>query len=199
MMGKTYSYTGQEGCDIRVIEWCINTSAITQKDFGWALLADLLSLEFPQELSVQDKATLDAIVADTGHLDHYKFARCETIDDRTEELCLAGFHYVNAAIPADVWFSTSEHAQANWTGLKALVDTMKSAGIPDEQIFPMKMPTKPLAGGNWLCPSYAVYVDVCIKMGLRRGDVVTSGQDLKDAVNNATTKAAVDAIVDDRT
>lgn len=128
----------------------------------------------------------------------YKAVKCETIDAKTEELCLSGYHYVNEVIPADVWFSTSEHAQLNWTGLKELVNSMHEAGILDEQIFPMKMPTKALDGGNWECPNYAVYLDICIKMGLARGTIVTSGQDIKTQVKNAATKVDVDAIIDPR-
>ena len=131
-------------------------------------------------------------------LDDYKTAKEIAIDDRTAELMLGGFRYVKEDPAIDVEFSTSIPAQINWASLAAWVDTALKAGLTEEQIFPMKMPTRPLDGGNWECPSLALYYDVCVQMGIVRSGYVTAGQDLKNAVKAATTKAEVDAITDPR-
>jgi hypothetical protein len=124
------------------------------------------------------QATLDA-----EYIEYYKVNKNILIDIKTQELISGGFTY-NASI-----FSLSSKAQTNWIGL----EQADALGLIT---FPYNVTTKDdlehsIISSADLTGFYAT------GLGIKSAHI-SSGRDLKQLVNVATTIAEVDAVVDNR-
>ena len=118
---------------------------------------------------------------DSVYLDHLKQKRYDEIDLKTEALIAQGFTYDSRT------FSLSQEAQINWTNLyqaRSLFTYPVSATTKDQDAYSI--------------PDIAT-VEAFYQTGLGTVQAhLDSGRDLKVQVKAATTKAEIDAIVDNR-
>ena len=134
-------------------------------------------------LTQQEINDIDAIyIAHEDYtLDEYKALKNATIDDKTGELIGSGF------VHASETFSLSLNAQINWHALKA----MKT-----EFAYPLEVSTKDNKKHS-LTDTAAVDSLWSEGKDILKGHL-DSGRDLKDQINQAVDKAAVDAVNDTR-
>lgn len=153
---------------------------------GIAFSKDGLSLilTFADELSVEQTATLDALIAahDPQVLENLKVQRREEIDKRTRELVDEGFEFEG------IKFSASVESQARIMGC-----VIAGSNAP----FPIR----------WMSKDDTTYFDVedvatmlafyATGLGTLKGKI-DIGTNLKVAINAATTIDEVNAIIDTR-
>ena len=110
----------------------------------------------------------------------------DEIDERTSELISQGFTHATSV------FSLSDSAQRNWLGLQIGV----SSGIIGPTEFPVGIST--IDNESYELQDADEAVEFFTKALGTVKYWLESGRDLKVQVNNATTKAAIEAIVDNR-
>lgn len=114
-------------------------------------------------------------------LQWYKDQKNDAIDSKTAELISSGFTYDSTV------FSLSNEAQKNWIGL----DLAKG-----DMTYPVKISTKSDVEYS-LVDATAVHNFYLTGVAAKQGHL-DSGRALKIQVNDATTVAEVDAVVDNR-
>jgi len=135
--------------------------------------------------SIADVNALDTLIADhdAEPLAELKARRYQEIDERTGELIAAGFTYDS------VVFSLSANAQTNWIGLKQAADLALLT-------YPFGVSTKADAE-YFLDDDTDVNNFYATGLGTKVAHLA-SGRALRNQIIAATTKAEVDAIVDER-
>lgn len=129
--------------------------------------------------TLDNETDLDAVVLahDGCSLDDYKNARYPGIDKKTKELISAGFTYDSET------FSMSEQAQLNWKDLVNNTSWPKDISTLDHNTYSLTEANK-----DSFLTAYRA----------ERDGLLDSGRDLQKSIFDATTKAEVDAVVDNR-
>lgn len=150
----------------------------------WKLTGDVFSEMDQGDKDAVDAATLPAL----------KESRYLEIDTRTTELIEAGFAY-NGNV-----FSLSRQAQSNLLGVQASINKASRKGVLaqfEAAVFPLTFNTLDDSARIDIATvnEFDTFFDTAFGTGKAH---LESGTSLKEGVRSATTKAAVDAVVDTR-
>ena len=123
-----------------------------------------------------------AVMSDIRRLPARKSARKLGVDIRTQTLIAEGFTHASKI------FSLSLAAQINWT----------NAGLnPTALIYPYRVSTKDDLDFHDFADATEMQIAYGVALTIKANHL-TAGADLKKDINDATTQAALDAVVDTR-
>lgn len=140
---------------------------------------------FNATLTAGEKVTLDSLATSFNDAAQARIEKFESVDQRTEELIEGGFIYEGKV------FSLSEHAQAHLTGIYQVRDEVGIAypivwNLLDDE-----------SGSHDLVSADEVKAFYLVALGTIRVHL-DGGTTIKELVRAATTREAVEAIVDGR-
>ena len=126
---------------------------------------------------------------DTFDLVDYKRQKYSSIEAKTQSLLDAGFEYPASS---GYWYSLSKESQTTWLGLVVSKDVLTAQGAYPVAIGAKDNRVGSLANADAVVAFYGT--------GLARiSAILQAGAALAAQVQAATTKAGVDAVVDNRT
>lgn len=139
-------------------------------------------------VSVREMTDAEKLAWDNGTgLPLYKAAKIRSIDNKTEALIAQGFLWGNEV------FSLSTNAQLKWTGLRLALQT----GDLGPQDFPMTVANKSDSLQYLIADKFEAENMYKTAVGTVKAHI-GSGEALKQQIRDATTKAALDLVIDNR-